>query len=130
MIFDNYLLTNLKNKFRNQEVEITIYLPEGTLFKVDASARDYDDSDNDIFNLHHSSDNYLYKTTSTKVKCLDCPADENEYDDLDQEYNNDENTTIIINKNEISVQRDSVSKNSNHRRGLKINKDGIIIKTN
>lgn len=130
LIFDNYLLTNLKNKFRNQEVEITIYLPEGTLFKVDASARDYDDSDNDIFNLHHSSDNYLYKTTSTKVKCLDCPADENEYDDLDQEYNNDENTTIIINKNEISVQRDSVSKNSNHRRGLKINKDGIIIKTN
>ena len=130
LIFDNYLLTNLKNKFRNQEVEITIYLPEGTLFKVDASARDYDDSDNDYFNLHHSSDDYLYKTTSAKIKCLTCPDDENEYDDLDQEYNNDENTTIIINKNEISVQRDSVSKNSNNSRGLKINKDGIIIKTN
>jgi hypothetical protein len=31
LILDNYLLTDLKNKFRDQEIEITLYLPKGTL---------------------------------------------------------------------------------------------------
>jgi sRNA-binding regulator protein Hfq len=42
LILDNYLLTDLKNKFRDQEIEITLYLPKGTLIKPDASMRNYD----------------------------------------------------------------------------------------
>jgi hypothetical protein len=34
LILDNYLLSDLKNKFRDQEIEISLYLPEGTLFKM------------------------------------------------------------------------------------------------
>jgi hypothetical protein len=38
-----------KNKFRNQEIEITLYLPKGTLLKPDESMKNYDRTDEDYF---------------------------------------------------------------------------------
>lgn len=125
LILDNYLLSDLKNKFRDQEIEITLYLPEGTLFKADSSVQNYDRSDDDFFNLHYSSDKYLYKVMDTNVKCLDCPADEN--DDVDNDE--DEHTSVTINKNGVSITNDTNISNNNDIKELKINKDGIIIKT-
>jgi phage shock protein PspC (stress-responsive transcriptional regulator) len=127
IILDNYLLSELKNKFRDQEIEITLYLPEGTLFKADSSVQNYDRSNNDFFNLHYSSDKYLYQVMDNKVKCLDCPNDENDYDDV--EYDENENTSVTINKNGISITNDTIINTQNNIKELKINKDGIIIKT-
>jgi hypothetical protein len=56
LILDNYLLTDLKNKFRDQEIEITLYLPKGTLIKPDASMRNYDRTDG-ITSLESRSNN-------------------------------------------------------------------------
>jgi phage shock protein PspC (stress-responsive transcriptional regulator) len=126
LILDNYLLSDLKNKFRDQEIEITLYFPEGNLFKIDSSVENYDRSDDEFFNLHYSSDKYLYKVIDTKVKCLDCPADENDYDGNNDE---DESTSVIINKNGVSITNDTIASNNNDIKELKINKDGIIIKT-
>ncbi|WP_281226489.1 PspC domain-containing protein [Flavobacterium aquiphilum] len=126
LILDNYLLTDLKNKFRDQEVEIILYLPEGTLFRTDSSVEDYDWSDDDFFNLHFSSDKYTYKVEESKVKCLDCPADENDHDDIED---NDNETNVTITKNGVTIESDSVVKTKKEFKELKINKDGIIIKT-
>jgi phage shock protein PspC (stress-responsive transcriptional regulator)/ribosomal protein L7/L12 len=123
LIFDNYLLTDAKNKFRDQEIEITVYLPEGVLFKTDSSVKHYDWSDDDFFNLHYSSDNYTYKVENRKVKCLDCPDDENDHDDR-----NDNQTNITINENGVTIKGDTTKVQKNLKE-LKINKDGIIIKT-
>ena len=82
LIFDNYLTTDLKNKYRDQEVRIKLYLPQGTHFKVDKSVQDYDRSSDEYFNLHYSSDDYVYKVGKNKVICLNCPPEENEYDDI------------------------------------------------
>ena len=79
LILDNYLLTEFKNKWRDQEVEIYLYLPMGTLLKPDSSIQDYDDSDDSYFNLHFSSDQYIYKVEAEKVKCLNCPPEENNF---------------------------------------------------
>jgi hypothetical protein len=65
---DNYLLSDLKNKFRDQEIEISLYLPEGTLFKPIQAYRT-DGPMTIFFNLHYSSDKYLYKLMDNKVKC-------------------------------------------------------------
>ncbi|HEY4617075.1 MAG TPA: PspC domain-containing protein [Flavobacterium sp.] len=127
LILDNYLLTDLKNKFRDQEIEITLFLPEGTLFKADSSVQNYDRSDDEFFNLHYSSDKYLYKMTESNVQCLDCPADENDYNDADNDE--DEQTAVTINENGISITNDTTISNNNDIKELKINKDGIIIKT-
>ncbi|WP_367757564.1 PspC domain-containing protein [Flavobacterium sp. WC2430] len=127
LILDNYLLSDLKNKYRDQEIEVTLYLPEGTLFKVDSSVQNYDRSNDEFFNLHYSSDKYLYQVMDTKVKCLDCPADEDEDNDVDN--NEDDHATVTINKNGVSITNDTIIKGNNDIKELKINKDGIIIKT-
>ncbi|MGO4905774.1 PspC domain-containing protein [Flavobacterium sp. W20_MBD1_R3] len=130
LILDNYLLTDLKNKYRDQEIEITLFVPEGTLLKPDASLQNYDQSDDEFFNLHYSSDNYIYKVENSQIKCLNCPADENEYNDVETRTNDDStNVTVTINDNGVSIEKDTLKSNSSSK-GLKINKDGIIIKTN
>ncbi|WP_369765558.1 PspC domain-containing protein [Flavobacterium sp. WC2429] len=129
LILDNYLLSDLKNKYRDQEIEVTLYLPEGTLFKADSSVQNYDRSNDEFFNLHYSSDKYLYQVMDTKVKCLDCPADEDEDNDVDVDNNEDDHATVTINKNGVSITNDTIIKGNNDIKELKINKDGIIIKT-
>jgi len=114
LVFDNYLLTDLKNKFRNQKIEITLFLTEGTLFKVDSSVHDYDQSDDDFFDLDYNTDEPLYKVNHSEVMCLNCSNNENMDNDVDSE--NQTNDTIKDSKTQTQE--------------LKINKDGIIIKTN
>jgi phage shock protein PspC (stress-responsive transcriptional regulator) len=129
LTLDNYLLSDLKNKFRDQEIEVTLYLPQGTLFKVDSSVKNYDRSDNDFFNLHHSSDKYLYKVFDSKVQCLDCPADEDDYNDVTMHLEEEENNSITITKDGVSITDDTIKGSTSSIKELKINKDGIIIKT-
>jgi len=99
LVLDNYFLTDVKNKFRGQEVDVYLYLPEGQLFKPDTSVQDYDDSEDEFFNLHFSG-NYNYKVQGSKIKCLDCPADENDYDDLEDKENTIDNDTV----KEVSIK--------------------------
>jgi hypothetical protein len=131
LILDNYLLTELKNKYRDQEIEITLFVPEGLLLKVDSSVQNYDRSDDEYFNLHYSSDNYVYKVENSQIKCLNCPADENEYNDVDTDTENDSiETSVTINEDGVSVTNDTLINSKKNLKELKINKDGIIIKTN
>ena len=139
IILNNYLLTDVINKFRGQEVRLFLYLPEGTLFKADSSVQNYDRTNNEFFNLHFSDDKYVYQVKKDKIICLNCPPEETEeYNDgLENSY--EENDTIqdiqiksdvTINKNGITIKNDTISNTKNSIKELKINKDGIIIKTN
>lgn len=126
LILDNYLVTDLKNKFRHQEIEITLFLPKGLLFKADSSLQNYDRSDDDFFNLHFSSSDYIYKVENAQVKCLNCPENENDHNDIENTKENDSlvTTTVTVTGDKVMVNKTSGKK------GLSINKDGIIIKTN
>lgn len=105
LILDNYLLSEVASKFRNQKVELFLYLPEGTIFKMDENVRDFDTSDNNFFNLHFSAKDYIYKVSSTNVKCLNCPENENEYNDVEvktediNEIQGDTVKTVIVKVN-------------------------------
>ena len=63
---------------------------------------------------------------------MNCPADENEYNDVEiNETDNDSTqTSVTINKEGVSVKNDTIINSKNNIKELKINKDGIIIKTN
>lgn len=113
LIFDNYLLTDLKNKFRNQRIEITLFLIEGAIFKIDESLQDYDRSDDDFFDLDYDAYEPVYKIGQSEANCLNCLSEENESD----ETNGENLTTDTIINEKTSIKE------------LKINKDGIIIKT-
>jgi phage shock protein PspC (stress-responsive transcriptional regulator) len=135
LILDNYLLTDFTNKFRDQQVEIFLYLPEGMLLKPDNTIQDYDNSDDSFFNLHFSG-NYTYKVANDKVKCLDCPKEENEMNDIEgginvEGYNNDESdttATVTLNENGILIKK-SDGETTKQVKSVKINEDGITIKT-
>jgi phage shock protein PspC (stress-responsive transcriptional regulator) len=130
LILDNYFLTDIKNKFRGQEVDVYLYLPEGQLFKPDASVQDYDDSENEFFNLHFSG-NYNYKVEGSKIKCLNCPADENDHDDVD--YDSNDTTRIdndTVKEVSIKINGKEVLNGKKTNGKLTTDKNGVIIKIN
>ncbi len=141
LVLDNYLLTDLKNKYRDQEIEITLYLPKGTLIKPDDSMRDYDRTDSDYF-LWNPGQNEVYKVGQNKIICTNCANTENDdvlngaedstgdYGDVVIDTNDDTKTSVTINQNGISIKKDSITNSDKKFKELKINKDGIIIKTN
>lgn len=137
LLLDNYLLTEMASKFRDQRVELYLYLPKGTVFVADETVQHFDESDNDFFNLHHSSDEYIYKVEENQVKCLNCPADENEYNDVEggiqteeiniiDETDTSETVTVKING---KVVTETKSGKKDKKGKLTVGSDGVIIKT-
>jgi phage shock protein PspC (stress-responsive transcriptional regulator) len=103
---DNYLIADVKDQYRGQEIAIYLYLPKGTHFKTDKNFYTYDTSNDDFFNLHYSSSDYIYRVDSEKVKCLNCPISENEHLDVESnEIENDSTATIIYNENGVLVKK-------------------------
>lgn len=128
LILDNYLLTDFTNKYRDQQVELILYLSEGTLLKPDSSIQEYDDSDDSFFNLHFSSDDYIYKMGDSQVKCLNCPTEENEWNDVENSDNSvsvKDSTTITT----VSVNGEKVIvKQTTGKKGLTTDVNGVITK--
>jgi len=127
LLFDNYLLTDLKEKFRDQEIEITLFLPLGSLLKIDKSLERYDRTDGDYFLWHPDNLEAVFKIESDKIRCQNCPNEvgENDYtEDIHQENDSTITTTVTVNGEVVKVKETKIKK------GLTVNKDGIIIKTN
>ncbi|SEO45011.1 phage shock protein C (PspC) family protein [Flavobacterium sp. CF108] len=130
LILDNYFLTDVKNKFRGQEVDVFLYLPEGQLFKPDASIQEYDDTDDNFFDLHFSG-NYNYKVEGSKIKCLNCPAEEMGDEDHDGDYNEENHIEKdTINEVSIKVNGKEILNGKKTNGKLTTDKNGVIIKIN
>jgi phage shock protein PspC (stress-responsive transcriptional regulator) len=99
LLLDNYLLSELKDKFRGQEIQIKLFLKKGTLFKVDSNVKNFDYSDNNFFNLHYSSEEYIYRVEDNQIKCLNCPITENEFEDSNSKADTIETTTVSVKVN-------------------------------
>jgi len=110
---DNYLIAAVEDQFRGQEIALYLYLPKGTHFKTDKNFYSYDISNDDFFNLHYSSSDYIYRVDLEKVKCLNCPISENQHQDVEtNEVENDSTATIIYNENGVLVKK-KISKTHN-----------------
>ena len=126
---DGFLTTDFENKYRDQEVEITLYLPEGTVLFADKNTYSY--------NGNHVRSSYMYTTNfenrrsinkdhivvngmeghylqlvGNELRCLDCPEEPKIQDDL-----HDDSSGVKIDENGIKIR------NSNH--SIDINQDGI-----
>ncbi|WP_428224961.1 PspC domain-containing protein [Flavobacterium sp.] len=129
LVFDNYFTIDSKNKFRDHEVRIFLYLPKGMYIKPHSSMKHYDMTDSDYFTFYPSSDDYVFKVGDDKIKCINCPKNIlNEDEDEDIEWE-DENTSVIINEDGVKIKKDTTITNSKEIKELKISEDGIIIKT-
>jgi phage shock protein PspC (stress-responsive transcriptional regulator) len=130
IILDNYFLSDLSGKFKDQSIELYLYLPKGTILKPDNSVENFDRSDDEFFNLHYSSEDYIYKVGNSQVKCLNCPDYENEYNDVDSEEinvtnENDSTNTVSVKINGVEVTNNKIGKPGK----LVKDENGVIIKT-
>jgi phage shock protein PspC (stress-responsive transcriptional regulator) len=126
IVFDNYLLSDVKEKFRDQEIEITLFLPLGTLLKMDESMRNYDRTDDDYFSWNPDNKEDVFKVETDKIKCQNCLDEDSENITVDtkQEADSVVTTTVTVNGDVVKVKETTTKK------GLSVDKEGKIIKNN
>ena len=141
IIFDNFFTTELSNKFRNQEIKIYLYLPEGTLVAPDESVERFTRNYNTNLTLFtdyqdEGNKNFAYKVTKSELKCLNCPTVlRDEYGDVIEEVTETQtpedstSTTFTIDDKGVRIQKSADTNEKREFKGLEVNKDGIIIKT-
>ncbi|MEM9686499.1 MAG: PspC domain-containing protein [Bacteroidota bacterium] len=117
---DDFLTTAYQNKFRDQEVDMVLYIPVGTVITLDDTAygsigrRTKNNKDYGRYRMV----NHTWKMNSDGIlECLDCEYDES--------YDDDKSGRIIIDEEGIDID----IKEGDERFEMKINTDSIKIKT-
>ena len=117
LLLDGYFLTEFNNKFKEQEVELTLYLPEDAIIYIDKSTRSYlRDVDNEQDIYDRDMPKHYYKMTENGLNCLDCPSDIIRNKD-------DDNFRLNINKDGIDIK----VKDGKDNAVIKIDEHGIEI---
>lgn len=109
LFLDEFIKINKEGKFRDQTVDITLYLPANKMVKVrEADYVQIINSDNDREDLYELRNNFI-GYNGKKFVCLDCKKEDDSYEDEEGNLNiniQDENDSakVIINKNGIRVK--------------------------
>ena len=123
LLLDNFLTTDVKNKVRDQEVRLTVFVPANSVIQLDESAKRHIGRitryDKDIYRSDIIDYQWLMQENGI-LKCLDCPQD------IDNEDEDNENGRIIINGNGVDID----IKDDGDSFKMKIDEDGVKIKTN
>lgn len=72
---NSYFLTNPKNKYRDQKIKITIYMPEGAVLSADENVRTYYSLGSNFSEIRNDPSQY-YRILRNQVECLDCTEKE------------------------------------------------------
>jgi hypothetical protein len=77
LLLDGYFTTDFENKYQDQEIDLILYLPEGTVLIADDNTysfhRNYSSS-RDI--LNNGDEGQYLRILKNKTECLDCPEEE------------------------------------------------------
>ena len=121
LLLDNYFLTEVQNKFRGQEVDIYLYMPEGMVYYPNKNVERYLSGHNSDYDYHYGPEGYRYQVTENELKCLDCPPNT---DNDDEETHVENISGEIIGDNRVETtktENDSIEKVS-----VKVNGKEII----
>ena len=113
LFLNSYLTTNPENKYSNQGITVTLYLPEETIVKFDNNTKsffNYRTYDNDLVSSKHV--NHYLTITEDGVLCDDCEKDE------------DEDFEVTISTPSVNINSDGVEIKSNNST-LKIDSTGV-----
>ncbi len=110
LLLDGYFLTEMENKYRNQEVEIVVYLPVGSILYAEENTYSFHRSYShyrDI--LDNGNESHYLRILENKTECLDCPYDESESwesnsnnesdnweEDLENEFTDEIDDNVIL----------------------------------
>lgn len=117
---DEHLTTDVSNKARDQEVTVTLHIPEGRTVKFEESTRGYlgRGIDNDKEYYRSGIVGYVWiMGNDGELKCQDCPEDPEDNEE-------EEGGKIIINEDGVDIDL----KDREDSFEMKINEDGIKVK--
>lgn len=74
--FNGYFITNVQNKFREQRIDVYVYLPVGTVLYSEENTRTFIDSysENDL--VDNGQQQYYVRILDDSSECLNCPLEE------------------------------------------------------
>ncbi|MDD3722189.1 MAG: PspC domain-containing protein [Lutibacter sp.] len=120
LLLNGYFLSDLKNKFKDQLVDITVYLPINSVIYLDVSTKTFL---NDVDNVQDIYDGdmpkHYYKMTENGLECLDC--DPNIFGNEFKKAT--ENFKLKIDKNGVEIKVNDGDKDAE----VKIDKKGVKI---
>ncbi len=119
---DNFLTTGIENKVRDQEVHLTLSVPEGTVIGFERGMRRHIGRltryDKDIYR-GDLVEYYWVMGTNGELQCLDCPENMNSSWGIDEE-----DSQIIIDENGLDINM----RDGRESFKLKIDENGVEIK--
>jgi len=120
LLLNGYFLSDLKNKFKDQLIDVTIYLPVNSVVYLDASTQTYL---NDVDNVQNIFDGdmpkHYYKMTENGLECLDC--DPSIFGDDFKRDN--ENFNLNIDENGVEIKVNDGNKDAK----VKIDEKGVKV---
>ena len=131
LLLDSYFTTNPENKFSDQELNITLYLPIGCVVNFNNNTKDFlnfDTYDDNIVASRHA--NHYLKIAEDSVLCDDCTEDEFDVDIDTPNVNIDENgIEIKSDSTNVKIDENGINAESNKVK-VTIGTNGINIKSN
>jgi hypothetical protein len=132
LLLDAFLTTAYENKFSDQEVELILYLPEGTTLYADDNTYSFHRNSSyhdDI--LDNGMEEHYLKIMHNEIMCSDCPDEDYEFkvninDDDSRIRINDEGLEINTNDSSLKINEEGVNAESETVR-VNINENGINI---
>ncbi|WP_452219635.1 PspC domain-containing protein [Lacinutrix salivirga] len=128
---DNHFLISKNDKTRDQKVEVTLYLPEGSTLYADENTYNYHRNDTYRYNdiLNNGMEEHYLRVEKSKLICLDCPEEDNDDDD-DDDANEDYDLNINLNNDNAKLKvNDEGLKASNQNMEIIINDQGVKAKS-
>ena len=124
---DAYFTTPIENKYRDQEIELIVYIPEGTILYADSNTYSFHRNDSYYRDILKNGDEEQYLLIEDgDTRCLDCPVTDE--DDKDE----DEERGIYIKGKDgdyVRIDKDGVNIQNSDGDAIIIERDGIDIKT-
>jgi phage shock protein PspC (stress-responsive transcriptional regulator) len=127
LLLDSYLTTNPDNKFSDQKVAITLYLPEGLVTQFSNNTKSFLIYNNQNGNIVTSKEvNHLIKILEDDIKCLDCPEDHDYEVEIDV---HDDESEFKLNEKGLKIKDKDVNIEINNE-GVSAESDDIEVKIN
>ena len=129
LLLDAYALTDFKNKYNDQEVEVHLELPEGMIIYSDDNTSSFHNSwkYDEFLTIDEREGHYLQLKNNT-LECLDCSEmDENDADSIKIKISEEDRTKLKIDEDGIILNGEQTKLNIDEN-GVEIKNENIDIK--
>lgn len=122
LILDNYFTTEASAKFRNQQVHVYLYLPEGIVYYPNKNVENFLNDYNSDFEYYYGPEGYKYKVNNGELDCLNCPKEEENHEEIETVSSDLGNGNVV----KTTTIKDSIEKVSVKVNGKEIIKTEVI----